>query len=130
MRWASIRRPGPCRTGRNWKRQVYRAEQPADASVNPDAAPVAMAAITKQMKSHQLPELQNGQIFQLNSGEMYQLNNGKLLALRDGMTFQLKNDQMLQLQHGQFYLYEGQPAGRPAAGPDVSAEHRRDAADE
>ena len=89
------------------QRQVYRAEQPKDASVNPDAAPVAMAAITEQMKSHQLPELQNGQIFQLNSGEMYQLNNGKLLALRDGMTFQLKNDQMLQLQHGQFYLMRG-----------------------
>ena len=28
------------------QRQVYRAEQPKDASVNPDAAPVAMAAIT------------------------------------------------------------------------------------
>ena len=45
------------------KRDVYRAEQPADASVNPGAAPVAMQATVDQMKNHKLPELQNGHDF-------------------------------------------------------------------
>jgi hypothetical protein len=33
------------------KRQVYRAEQPADASVTPGAAPVAIEATAEQLKT-------------------------------------------------------------------------------
>lgn len=49
------------------KRDVYRAPQPADANVNPDAAPVATQANSKDVKT---PELQNGQ---MKDG---QINNG------------------------------------------------------
>lgn len=80
------------------QRNVYRAEQPKDASVNPDDAPVATEAIAEQMKL--APELKNGQIFQLNTGQLYQMTNNKLLAVRDGMTFQLATGQMLQMQNG------------------------------
>jgi len=91
------------------ERKVYRAEQPADAAVNPGAAPVAMQATVEMMKNHQIPELQNGMVFQLKSGEMYQLNNGQLMALQNGFVFNLKNGQMLQLQNGQLYeLHSGQ----------------------
>ncbi|HZD46727.1 MAG TPA: hypothetical protein VE109_11660 [Acidobacteriaceae bacterium] len=84
------------------QRQVYRAEQPQDASVNSGAAPVAMQATAEEFKNH--PELQNGQIFQLSTGQMYQLNNGQLLALQNGQIFKMRNGQMLQLQNGQLNL--------------------------
>jgi hypothetical protein len=84
------------------QRQVYRAEQPADASVTPGAAPVAMEATAEQLKNQ--PTLQNGQIFQLNTGQLYQLNNGQLLQMKNGQMLALRNGQMLQLQNGQFYL--------------------------
>jgi co-chaperonin GroES (HSP10) len=86
------------------QRQVYRAEQPADASVTPGAAPVAMEATAQELKNHPAPKLQNGQIFQLNTGQLYQMNNGQMLQMKNGQMLQMKNGQMLQLQNGQFYL--------------------------
>lgn len=59
------------------KRDVYRAPQPADANVNPDAAPVATQANSKDVKT---PEFQNGQLKdgQINSGVHadQMMNNG------------------------------------------------------
>ena len=75
--------PGSGRDGQGaiGERKVYRAEQPADASVTPGAAPVAMAATAESMKNHQVPELQNGQIFQMSNGQMVQMMNGKFCAI-------------------------------------------------
>jgi hypothetical protein len=83
------------------KRQVYRAEQPADASVTPGAAPVAIEATAEQLKNQPAPKLQNGQIFQLNTGQLYQLNNGQMLALRNGQMLALRNGQLLAMKNGQ-----------------------------
>ena len=103
--------PGSGRDGQGaiGERKVYRADQPADASVTPGAAPVAMAATAEAMKNQQIPELQNGQIFQMSNGQIVQMMNGKFMQLRDGMTFQLMNGGMLQLQSGKLYqMRDGQ----------------------
>jgi hypothetical protein len=89
------------------KRDVYRAEQPADANVNPDAAPVATDANAKDVKN--APELQDGQVVALQSGQMLALQNGQMLAVKNGQIVGLQNGQMFRLQNGQmFRLQNGQ----------------------
>ena len=101
--------PASSRDGRGTigQRDVYRAEQPADANVNPGDAPVAATA--EQLKNEQVVTLQNGQMFQLSNGMMYQIQNGQMVALQNGMTFQLSNGQMAKLENGIVYqLNSGQ----------------------
>ena len=86
------------------KRDVYRADQPADAAVTPGAAPVAMQATADGAKDGKLPELKDGAFFQLSDGQMYQLNNGQLIHMMNGQMMRLFNGQMLQLQNGQIKL--------------------------
>ncbi|MEI9969975.1 MAG: hypothetical protein WDM87_15630 [Terracidiphilus sp.] len=50
------------------QREVYHAEQPADASVDPGAAPVAVSATAGQMNGKQL---QNASVDQLNDGQLF-----------------------------------------------------------
>ena len=88
------------------ERQVYRVEQPADASVNPGAAPVAMTANAGQLKNSRISQLKDGQLVQMN-GQMYQLNGGQLVALMNGQNYQF-NGQMLQFNNGAFYQINGQ----------------------
>ena len=72
--------PGSSRSGQGaiGNRNVYRAEQPADASVTSGAAPVVVQATLEKIKNHQIPELQNGQMFTLSNGYAYSLNNGQI----------------------------------------------------
>jgi hypothetical protein len=89
------------------QRDVYRADQPADASVNPGDAPVAATA--EQLKNEQVVTLQNGQMFQLSNGIMYQIQNGQMVALQNGMMFKLSSGQMAKLENGVVYqLSSGQ----------------------
>lgn len=92
--------PASGRDGRGaiGQRNVYRAEQPADASVDPNDAPVATADQLKNAIT-----LQNGQMVQLSNGMMYQVQNGQMVALQNGMTYQLNGGQMVALQNGQLY---------------------------
>src|SRR6516225_4069482 len=76
------------------ERQVYRAEQPADASVTPGAAPVALTANVAQLKNSRISELKNGQLVQMN-GQMYQANGGQLVALVTGQVYQV-NGQLVR----------------------------------
>jgi len=84
------------------KRDVYRAEQPADASVNPGEAPVAMQAI----ENSQVSQLKEGQLVQMN-GQMYQLKAGQLVQLTNGIRFEM-NGQMVQMMNGQVHQMNGQ----------------------
>jgi hypothetical protein len=84
------------------ERQVYHADQPADASVTPGAAPVAMTANAAEMKNSQVSQLKNGQLVQMN-GHMYQVNTGQLVALTNGGMYNV-NGQMVQFNNGMFYL--------------------------
>jgi hypothetical protein len=98
--------PASGRDGRGaiGQRDVYHAEQPADASVNPNDAPVATADQLKNAVT-----LQNGQMFQLSNGIRYQVQNGQMVALQNGMTYQLNTGQMVQFQNGMlFQMQNGQ----------------------
>src|ERR1700735_674813 len=88
--WLGIFPPVAGRNGQGaiGQRQVYRADQPADASVNPGAAPVAVSATAEQMNGH---KLQNAQINQMNDGQLVQLMNGQLYQVRGGQLVQLMN---------------------------------------
>lgn len=92
--------PASGRDGRGaiGQRDVYHAEQAADASVNPNDAPVATADQLKNAVT-----LQNGQMFQLSNGIRYQVQNGQMAALRDGVTYQLNTGQMVQFRNGMLY---------------------------
>ena len=90
------------------KRDVYRAEQPTDASVTPGAAPVAMQATAEQAKNGQISQMKDGQLVQMN-GQMYQLRGDQLVQLTDGMRFQM-DGQMVQLMNGQVRQMNGQMA--------------------
>lgn len=82
------------------ERQVYRAEQPKDASVTPGTAPVAMQATAEQMKKGQIFELKNGQIVQLsNGGFALQLKNGDLRLLNNAQFAHLNNAQYAHLNN-------------------------------
>src|ERR1700722_14782602 len=72
--------------GANGQRQVYRADQPADAAVDPGAAPVAVGASAQQMNGH---KLQNGQVNQLNDGQLVQLMSGQMYQVSGGKMVQL-----------------------------------------
>ena len=92
--------PASGRDGRGTigQRDVYRAEQPTDASVNPNDAPLATADQLKDAVT-----LQNGQMAQLSNGMMYQVQNGNFVALQSGMTYQMKDGMMVQFQNGMLY---------------------------
>ena len=94
--------PASGRDGRGaiGQRNVYRAEQATDATVNPDNAPVATA---DELKSGQVVTLENGQMFQMNNGMRYQLQNGQMVALQNGMTYRMNNGQMVQMRNGELY---------------------------
>jgi hypothetical protein len=87
------------------QRQVYRAQQPADASVTQGAAPVAMTANAAKMKNSPISQLKNGQLVKMN-GQLYQVNAGQLVALADGIMYNV-NGQMLQLNNGVLYQMNG-----------------------
>jgi len=93
--------PASGRDGRGaiGQRNVYRADQPADASVNPGDAPVATA---DELKSGDAVTLQNGQMFQLN-GQMYQLQSGRIVALQSGQMYRLADGQMVQMKSDGLY---------------------------
>ena len=93
--------PASSRDGRGTigQRDVYRAEQPADANVNPADAPVTASA--EQLKN--AVTLQNGQMFQLSNGMMYQVQNGNLVALQSGMTYQMNDGMKVQFRNGMLY---------------------------
>lgn len=101
------------------QRQVYRAQQPNDATVTPGAAPVAMQANIEQMKKGQIIQLKNGQLARLSDGGFaLQMTNGDLVALNnaqfarlssaqyarlsDALSANLRPDQMMQVSANQF----------------------------
>jgi hypothetical protein len=92
--------PASGRDGRGaiGQRDVYRAEQPTDASVNPNDAPVATADQLKNAVT-----LQNGQMFALSNGMMYQVQNGNFVALQNGQMYRMNDGQMVKMQDGFLY---------------------------
>jgi hypothetical protein len=103
------------------QRQVYRADQPADASVDPGAAPVAMQADASLLKKGQIVQLQNGQLLQLSNGDfvikmangnLFQLSNAQFARLNsaqfarmsDGLAAHMQNNQMMKVSPDQFVL--------------------------
>lgn len=92
--------PASGRDGRGaiGQRDVYHADQPADASVNPNDAPVATADLLKNAVT-----LQNGQMFKLSNGNIYQVQNNNIVALQSGVTYQLSNGVMVKMQDGIVY---------------------------
>jgi hypothetical protein len=86
--------PGSGRNGQGaiGERQVYRAEQPKDASVTPGTAPVALQASADQIRK--------GQIFQLKDGQFIRLSNG-------GFALQFRNGDLLPLNNAQFSHLNG-----------------------
>lgn len=98
--------PASGRDGRGaiGQRNVYRADQPADASVNPNDAPVATA---DQLKNQQVVTLQNGQLFQMINGQMYQVQNSQMVAVQDGLVYRMNNGIMVRMQNGALYRMEG-----------------------
>lgn len=95
--------PASGRDGRGaiGQRDVYRAEQPADASVNPGDAPVATA---DQLQHGQAVSLQNGQMFKLSNGQMFQVQSGQIVALQSGMTYQLNSGDKVKFENNMFYM--------------------------
>jgi hypothetical protein len=91
--------PASGRDGRGaiGQRNVYRADQPADASVNPNDAPVATA---DELKSGQVVSLQDGMIYRMSDGQMFQLQNGQMMRLQDGMVYHLNSGEMIKLNGG------------------------------
>lgn len=92
--------PASGRDGRGaiGQRDVYHAAQPADASVNPNDAPVATADELKNAVN-----LENGQMYQLSNGQMYQVQNSQMVALRDGMKVQMRDGMVVQFRDGFLY---------------------------
>jgi hypothetical protein len=103
------------------QRDVYHAEQPADATVTPDDAPVAMQAEANLLKKGQIVQLQNGQLLQLRNGDfMIRMANGNLLQLsnaqfnrlsstqfarmNEGMSAHMQDNQMMKVSPDQFVL--------------------------
>jgi hypothetical protein len=103
------------------QRDVYHADQPADAAVTPDAAPVAMQAEASLLKNGQIVQLQNGQLLQLRNGDfMLRMANGNLLQLshaqfnrlstaqfarmNDGLAAHMQDNQILKVSPDQFVL--------------------------
>ena len=83
------------------QRNVYRAAQPADATVDPNNAPVAANA--SLVKDQDTTELQNGQMYQMN-GQMYQMQNGQMVALQNGQMYQMNNGVKVQMQNGELHV--------------------------
>lgn len=80
------------------ERQVYRADQPKDATVTPGAAPVAEQANANLMTKGQIFQLQNGQIMQMSNGAFaLQLKSGELLPLNNAQFTQLTSAQLAAL---------------------------------
>jgi hypothetical protein len=115
--------PGSARNGQGaiGQRQVYRADQPADASVTPGAAPVAMQADESLLKKGQIVQLQNGQLLQLSNGDfVIRMTSGKLVQLsnaqftrlssaqfarmNDGLSAHLQDNQIMKVSPDQFVL--------------------------
>jgi hypothetical protein len=94
--------PASGRDGRGaiGQRDVYHAEQPADASVNPNDAPIATA---DQLKNGDVVTLQNGEMFQFSNGFRYQVQSGQLRPVQDGITYQLATGQMVQFRNNMLY---------------------------
>ena len=94
--------PASGRDGRGaiGQRDVYRAPQATDASVNPDDAPVATA---DELAAGPAVTLENGQMVQMNNGLRYQLQDGQMVALQNGVTYHMNNGQMVQMKSGELY---------------------------
>ena len=96
----------PARSSRDGRgaigqREVYRADQPADASVNPGAAPVAMEADASLLKKGQIVQLQNGQLLQMSNGNFaLRMANGILLQLSNAQFDRLSSAQFAQMNAG------------------------------
>jgi hypothetical protein len=101
--------PGLSRVGLGaiGKRQVYRAEQPADATVNPGSAPVAVQATLQKIKNHQIPIMQNGQMFIVNNGYSYFYMNGSLVGLTAAQANSLQTGHVVAFQNGSAMLQSG-----------------------
>ena len=82
------------------QRDVYRAEQSADASVNPGDAPVANA---DQMKHGQVVSLQNGMLYRLSSGQIFLVQSGEMVPLQNGLTYQLNSGEMAKFENNMFF---------------------------
>jgi hypothetical protein len=96
------------------QRDVYHAEQPADATVTPGAAPVAVSASAEQMKSQnlqnaQMNQLNDGQLVQTMNGVIYRVSDGQMIQLMNGQVFQ-KNGMTLRMENGQILQMNGQMA--------------------
>lgn len=101
--------PASARNGQGaiGERQVYRAEQPKDASVTPGTAPVAMQATAEQVKEGRVFQLKNGQLMRLSdggfaillkSGGLYRLNSALISQVKaDALYSQLSDGQMMQV---------------------------------
>ena len=94
------------------QRDVYHADQPADASVDPGAAPVAVSADADQMKSQKLEnaqvnQLNDGQLVQAMNGRMYRVSDGQMVQLMNGQVFQM-NGQMVRFMNGQILQMNGE----------------------
>lgn len=98
--------PASGRDGRGaiGQRNVYRAEQPADASVNPNDAPVATA---DQLQNGKVISLQNGQFFKLSDGQMFLVQSGSIVALQSGITYQLNSGEKIKFDNGIVYQLIG-----------------------
>jgi len=94
--------PASARDGRGaiGQRDVYRADQPADASVNPNAAPVAAA------DSAQVVTLQNGDLYQMSNGLRYQVQSGQMVPMQNGVVYRLNNGDMVKTDSGFLYRME------------------------
>ena len=83
------------------QRDVYHAEQPVDASVTPDSAPVAMQADASQLKKGEVVQLQNGQLLRMSNGDFaIRMMNGNLLQLSHAQFSRLSSDQFARMNEG------------------------------
>src|SRR6185437_6897439 len=89
------------------RRNVDRAEQPADATVTPGSAPVAMQATLAKIKNHQIPMMQNGQMFLVNNGYAYLYMNGSLVGLTAAQANSLQTGHIVAFQNGSAMLQNG-----------------------
>ena len=77
------------------ERQVYRADQPKDATVTPGVAPVAEQANANLIRKGQIFELQNGVITQMSNGAFaIQLKSGEMLPLNNAQFSHLTSAQL------------------------------------
>lgn len=96
--------PGSGRDGQGaiGQRQVYRAEQPKDATVTPGTAPVAMQVNAEQMKKGEIFQLKNAQIVQTGANQFaLQTKNGELLLLNSQLFTEVHSDLASHLAAGQ-----------------------------